>query len=201
MSQATGGMPFAYIFKRNFMRRYFALLVPLLLLTACGSGIEPSDLPPPLGDFALGYSVVVAPNLVSGPLSRKVSSEAWTTALKMAIDRRFETHQGPRLYHIAVSLEGYLLAKPGVPFVLSPKSALILNVTIWDDAAGVKLNAEPHQITVLESFNTKSLIGSGITMSRQEQFNNLVQNAALSIESWLETHPQQVWFSPKPNLE
>ena len=181
------------------MHRYFALLVPLLLLTACDSGIEPSDLPPPLGNFALGYSVVVAPNLVPGPLSRKVSSETWTSALKAAIDRRFETHQGPRVYHIAVSLEGYVLAKPGVPIVLSPKSALILNVTIWDDAAGVKLNAEPHQITVLESLNIKSLIGSGITMSEQEQFSNLVRNAVLSIESWLKSHPQQIWFSPKSN--
>ena len=78
-----------------------------------------------------------------------------------------------------------MLAKPGIPVLLSPKSALILNATIWDDAVGVKLNEKPHQIAVIESLTVKTLIGSGLTMSRRAQLENLSRNAALSVERWM----------------
>ena len=78
-----------------------------------------------------------------------------------------------------------MLVKPEIPVLLSPKSALILNATIWDDAAGLKLDAKPHQIVVIEPLTAKTLVGSGLTMSRRAQLENLSQDAALSIDRWM----------------
>ena len=47
------------------------------------------------------------------------------------------------------------------------------------------MDAEPHQIVVIESLTAKTLMGSGLTMSRRAQLENLSQNAALSIERWM----------------
>jgi len=68
---------------------------------------------------------------------------------------------------------------------LSSKLALILNATIWDDAIGLKLNAKPHQIVVIESLMAKTLISSSLKMSWRAQLENISQNAALSTERWM----------------
>ena len=167
------------------MFRYFFMLVCLCFFTACERVTDQSESPDALGDFALGYSVVVAPHPVAGPMSRPATDDEWIAAVKKALDQRFDRYKGDKLYHIAVSVDGYMLAKPGIPVLLSPKSALILNATIWDDAAGVKLNEKPHQIAVIESLTVKTLIGSGLTMSRRAQLENLSRNVALSVERWM----------------
>jgi len=105
---------------------------------------------------------------------------------------------------LGISLEGYVLAVPGVPLVASPKSALIFNVTAWDDAAGAKLNDEPEQITVIESFSGETVLGSGLTQSKEVQMRNLSRNAAKLIQNWLVRQKyQEDWFGgtaadPKP---
>lgn len=138
-----------------------------------------------LGDFQLGHNIVVTPNIVKGPLSREAGDDEWVAALKAALDARLGRYEGPRLVHLGVAIEGYVLAQPGIPILAAPKSALILSVTAWDDRAGVKFNAEPKSIVVLESFSGGSLIGSGYTMSAEEQMANLTHNAARAIEAWL----------------
>lgn len=183
------------------MLRLLAIGLCLCGLGACGGGPVSSDRPNLMGEFALGYSVVVAPHPVVGPLSRKATDTEWITAVKAAVDRRFARYEGENLYHIAVSVDGYMLAQPGIPVLLSPRSALILNVTIWDDTAGKKLNPTPYQITVIESFNAKTLIGSGLTMTRQAQLENLANNAALSIERWLSNRQMESgWFDRLDSL-
>ena len=178
------------------MLRYFFMLACLCIFTACERASELTKSPDPLGDFSLGYSVVVAPHPVAGPMSRPASDDEWIAAVKKALDQRFERYEGDKLYHIAVSVDGFMLAKPGIPVLLSPKSALILNATIWDDAAGVKLNEKPHQIAVIESLTVKTLIGSGLTMSRRAQLENLSRNAALSVERWMTSMMvKKRWFS------
>lgn len=185
------------------MFRWLALVFCSHALGACVGVPVLSDRPEPIGEFALGYSVVVAPHPVVAPLSRKATDVEWIVALKVALDRQFGRYEGGSLYHIAVSVDGYMLAQPGIPVLLSPKSALIMNVTIWDDAAGKKLNPIPYQIMVVESVNAKTLIGSGLTMTRQDQLENLASNAALSIEGWLRNRQiESGWFdrlgSPPP---
>jgi hypothetical protein len=79
--------------------------------------------------------------------------------------------------------------------VASPKSALILNVTAWDDAAGKKLNDKPHLITVMESISGNTILGSGLTQSKEVQMANLSRNAAKLIEAWLNRQNDELgWF-------
>lgn len=177
------------------MLRLIALFSLLIAFAACTNPNDLDNAPAPLGDFKLGYNVAVAPNITKGPASRDASAEEWIAAMKQAVDERFSRYDGDKLYHIAISIEGYVLAVPGVPVIASPKSALILNVTVWDDAAGKKLNDKPEQITVLESFSGETAIGSGLTQSKEQQMTNLTRNAAKLIQNWMMREKyQKDWF-------
>ncbi len=178
------------------MLRVFALLACFGLVSAC-TGAGDLDQPPvPLGDFSLGHNIVVAPKVVKGPVSRTASEAELTEALKKAIADRFDRYQGDKQYHFGVSVEGYVLAQPGVPLVLSPKSVLIVRLTVWDDALGKKLNDEPKQITVLEEISGETLIGSGLTQTAEEQLRNLSENVSKSIERYLvRQQDKEGWFT------
>jgi hypothetical protein len=178
----------------NCMIRLFALL-GVLFLAACAGSNDLDREVPYLGNFQLGHNVVVAPNLTKGPASRAATKEEWIEAMTQAITDRMGRHEGTRLYHLGVSVEGYVLAIPGVPLVASPKSALILNVTAWDDAAGKKLNDKPHLVTVMETISGNTIFGSGLTQSKEVQMANLSRNAAKLIESWLNRQNDEFgWF-------
>ncbi len=177
------------------MHRLIAIFVLLATLAACTNPNDLDNAPTPLGDFKLAHNVVVAPNITKGPASRDASDAEWIAAMTKAVDERFSRYDGDKLYHIGVSIEGYVLAVPGVPIVGSPKSALILNVTVWDDAAGKKLNEKPEQVTVIESLSGETWLGSGLTQSKQEQMTNLSRNAAKLIQNWLMREKyQNDWF-------
>ncbi len=179
------------------MFRLFAVLFTVMALTGC---TNPNDLdknPVYLGDFKLGHNVVVAPKLTKGPASRTATKEEWITEMKAAIDERFSRYDGDNFYHLGISVEGYVLAIPGVPIVASPKSALIINVTAWDDTRQQKLNEKPEQITILESFSGNTIFGSGLTQSKQKQMYNLTRNASKQIQNWLEReNDKNGWFEP-----
>ena len=179
-----------------FKRFWLLLLVPLVAACVNGSA-DLDEAPVLLGDIQLGHNVVVAPKVRKGPLSRDASKEELIDAMKLAVDERFGRYEGDKRYHFGVSLEGYVLAAPGVPLVLSPKSVLIVKLTVWDDAAGKKLNDTPHDITVLESFGSGTLIGSGYTLSKEEQLRQLTQNAAKAMERYLVKQQAEAgWFQP-----
>ena len=179
------------------MFRFFALLSSFLILTACGvPQKEVEDPPVDLGDFKLGHNIVVAPDLTKGPLSREATKEEWIASVKGAIDARLGRYEGTRLVHLGVNVSGYVLAQPGVPILLAPKSALILTVTAWDDRAGEKFHEEPKMITVLETFTGASIIGTGLTMTAEEQMANLSYNGAKAIEDWLSENRACMTESP-----
>lgn len=182
------------------MLRFLILLPFLALVMACSpSGDDLADGPVPLGDFRLGHNVVVAPKAMRGPLSRAATEAELTGALQGAIAERFGRYDGARLYHFGVSVEGYVLAAPGVPLVASPKSIMIIRVTVWDDAAGTKLNVPPEQITIFESLSGETAIGSGLTQTAEEQLRNLSVNAAKQIELFLQRKQQEDgWFRAAP---
>ncbi|MGY6633930.1 MAG: hypothetical protein ACXIU8_09310 [Alkalilacustris sp.] len=177
--------------------RSVSAVVALCLLAGCNSARDLDQPTVPLGDFYFGHNIVVAENAQRGPLSREAAPEEWEAVLRAEMERRFRRFDGDRLYHLAIGVEGYILAVPGIPVVASPKSALIFTVTVWDDAAGGRLN-QPHRITVLESVSAGSLISSGLTSSREEQMQDLAQNAARSVEAWLRDNI--VWFGELPEL-
>lgn len=178
------------------MIRVLAVLMTVVTLAACNGASDLGDAPTPLGDFNLHHNIVVAPKAQKGPLSREVSKDELAAAVKAATAERFGRYDGDRFYHFGISVEGYVLAQPGIPLVFAPKSILILNLTVWDDAKNKKLNSEPHQITVFESFDQGPVVGSGYTKSAEEQLKNLSQNAAKSIENYLvKQNREQGWFN------
>ena len=182
------------------MTRWMAAMLMVLMVGACAGNADLDEAPVPLGDFSLTHNIVVAPNAQRGPFSRPATDEELIETVRGAISERFDRYDGASRYHFGVSVEGYVLAVPGVPLVLSPKSALILNLTVWDDAAGKKLNDEPEQITVLETFGSGTVIGSGYTLSAEEQLKQLSQNAAKSIERYLVRQMQEEgWFASSPD--
>jgi len=176
----------------------FAPLALLLSLAACGAPDPLTDELPNMGDFQLGYNIVVADNMQQIPPSRAASAEEWIAILTSEIDRRFGDYEGGKLYHLGIAIDGYALAPPGVPLVLSPRSILVLSVNVWDDAAGVKLHEEPEQIAVMEGAAAETaVIGSGLARTRDEQMQVLARNAARQIQRWMLDNPE--WFSIDPD--
>ncbi|WP_157946956.1 hypothetical protein [Thalassobius sp. I31.1] len=164
----------------------------ILALTACGK-VDPTTEPPvDMAAFQLGHNVVVADNATPGPLTRSISTEEIDVALTQAIDERFGHYQGDRLLHIGIAVDGYVLALPGIPTILSPKSVLAITVNVWDNETQQKLNAEPRRFSVFERTSAETIIGSGLTQSKSVQLQNLSRNAALKIQNWILEHPDWI---------
>ncbi|MBB93109.1 MAG: hypothetical protein CML68_00670 [Rhodobacteraceae bacterium] len=184
------------------MIRILACLALGALLLGCTSddGLRP---PQDLGAFKLGHNVVIASKMKKGPVSRDATQEEWVDVLTQAVDQRFGRYEGNQLYHFGISVEGYMLAPPGVPVLYNPRSALIINVTVWDDAAAAKLNAEPKQFTIFEDTTSESVaVGSGHLRSKEEQLQGLADNAMDVVEDWLaEMQAEEGWFTPRPGAE
>ena len=175
--------------------RFFCILFLWLGLAGCFGPVDLQEPVKPIGDFALGYAVVVGPDMIKGPMSRDGDPDQIIASVKNAIETHLEPLSGAKLYHVAVKIEAYALAKAGVPLLVSPQSALLLSVTIWRDESGQKLNSVPQQITVLEAPSERTLIGSGLSQSSEQQLENLARSAALQIEAWLRTqHSAEGWF-------
>lgn len=177
--------------------RLIALLALCATLAGCADGKRELKQPvEPLGDFKMGHGIVIAPNIVKGPASREASDEEWIAAVDAAIEERFRRYQGDKFYHLGISIEGYVLAQPGIPLVFSPKSVLIVNVTVFEDATGEKLNEEAEQLTALEAPSADTfIVGSGLGQTRDEQMENLAANIALQIEDWMRNRQRRLgWF-------
>ncbi len=180
---------------------HLARLIPLgfvLILAACAAGDPLDEELPPMGDFRLSHNIVVADNMQQVPPSRNATPEEWEEILVAEIDRRFGAYEGDRLYHIGIAVDGYALAPPGIPIILSPRSILVLSVNIWDDALGRKLHEEPEQIIVFEGTSPETLlVGSGIARNRTEQMQVLARNAARRVQLYMLQNPE--WFNISPD--
>lgn len=171
--------------------RSVALVLGLGLLAGCQTN-DLSEPPVPLGDFALGLNIAVADKMQKVPISRDATADEWEAALTKAMEARFGRYEGSKLYNFGISIDAFALAPPGVPLVLKPKSALVITVTVWDDAAQTKLNAEGKQLTIFEKMSGETVIGSGLTQSKEKQMEVLAYNAAKAVEGWLLDNPE--WF-------
>lgn len=148
--------------------------------------------PVPLGEFALGLNIVVADNAQKVPISRDATEEEWESVMKKAVADRFGRYDGTRLYNIGISIDGYALAPPGIPVVAAPKSVLAITANVWDDAAQKKLNDEGKRFTVFETLSGDTIVGSGLTRSKEQQMEALAFNAARKVEEWFLENPE--WF-------
>lgn len=86
------------------------LVVAAAALAGC-TEFDPEDLPP-LGDFRLGHNVVLAQDVVKGPFSRDATEDELTAALGAEVEKRLLGYDGDGLYHLGVSIGGYVLALP-----------------------------------------------------------------------------------------
>lgn len=163
------------------------------------AGCQTNDLkepPPPLGDFVLGLNIAVADNVQKVPISRDADPKDWEASIKKAVAERFGRYDGDRIYNIGISIDAYALAPPGVPLVLSPKSVLVVTANIWDDGTATKLNPEGKQLTIFEGASPDTMLGSGLTQTKEMQMETLSYNAAKAVEKWLVDNPQ--WFDLPP---
>ena len=172
-----------------------ALVLALGLLAGCAEQNDLSKPPAPFGDFRLGYGIVVADKAESVGPSRHASADEIETALKTALQDRLGRYQGDKLYHIGIGVPAYALAVPGVPVVLSPKSVLVIEVDVWDDTAQRAINPKSKRFTVFEGMSGSTVIGSGLTKTREQQLQTLAENAARLINEWLIEN--KAWFSPE----
>ncbi|WP_242514386.1 hypothetical protein [Rhodovulum sulfidophilum] len=178
--------------------RLLLFVAGLALVAGCAGKDDLDEPPVPLGDFRLGYTIVVAKNAKDIPPSRQATAEEWEAVLKEELQRRFGRYDGDRIYHFGIAVDGYALAVPGVPVILAPKSMLVLSANLWDDAAGKKLNAESEQLSVGEGLNGATLVGTGLIRTKDEQMRALARNAAKRIERWLVEHREE-WLHYDPD--
>ncbi len=181
------------------MQRFVLLTAGLLMLAAC-SGTRaplPQDVEP-IGDFRLGYNIVVANDVQKAPGSRDATEEELVTAVRAATEERLGRYDGEGLYHIGARIEAYSLGKPGIPIVYSPRSVLLIALNVWDDATQEKLTKDAVRITAFEG-NAGPLVGSGLVRGKEEQLEALAFDAAKEIEEFLMENPD--WFAPKDGRE
>ena len=178
-------------------RKTFTILA-VLFVSACASEDPLIYQQPDMGSFQMKWNIVVADNARLVPPSRSATPAEWQDVLGAEIDRRFSGYAGGRDFHIAVNVDGYALAPPGIPVLLAPKSILVLSANVWDDAEARKLHAEPERITVFEGANAATIIGSGFTKTKEEQMRALSRNAARAIQNWILTKPE--WLALPPLL-
>ncbi len=177
--------------------RNLALGLAALLLAGCGLPAKVDEPPVDMGNFRLGFNIVVVDGPQIGPFSRKATDEEWQAALTRAIDRRFGSYQGDKYYHIGVKLDGYALARAGVPVVFTPKSFVVVTVNIWDDATQTRLNTEEKALSVFEGISGKSIIGTGLVMTRDQQMELLANNTAKAIQDWILQNPEWIGLPPR----
>jgi len=178
------------------LRPLSAFALSLAVLAGCAAN-DLDEPPAPLGDFKLGLNIVVADNMQKVPISRNATVDEWETAIKKAVDERFGRYQGAKFYNFGIAVDAFALAPPGIPLIASPKSALVVTVTLWDDAAQAKLNEEARRFTVFEGTSAESaVLGSGLTRTKEEQMERLARNAVKEIERWMLQNP--AWFGIDP---
>jgi len=179
------------------MTRILMLLAGLMLVAGCATN-DLDEPPLPLGDFRLGHNIVVASKMQQVPGSRDATQEQWVETLTAAVNDRFGRYEGGGLYHFGISVEGFMLAPPGVPLLVTPKSALIIRLTVWDDEKAIKLNEKAQQLTILEATGKDSvIIGSGWARDADQQMAALSYQAVKEIEIWLGRQMQAYgWFTP-----
>lgn len=168
-------------------------------LSACAVANPDNEPLAPLGNFSLGHNVVITKEARKIGPSRTATNEEWELILEAAMEKRFGRYEGDKLYHIGISLDGYALAVPGIPVVLSPKSILAIKVSVWDDAAELKLTEEPKSLTIFEQIDGGTIVGSGYANTREEQMANLAAQMAKAVERFLVANGE--WFDEEVSEE
>lgn len=176
-------------------QRLFAALT-ILALGACAAEEDLTLPPEPLGQFRLGHNIGIADNVTKGPFSREFTEDQLEASVQNAVAERLRRYDGDGLYHLGIVIGGVVLAQPGIPVVYAPRSAMIVDVTVFDNDTRKKLNDEPFRIVAGEGLqNAAPILGSGYVRSAEEQLDNVSREVAKAIEEWLKDNPD--WFAPR----
>ncbi|MCX8952906.1 hypothetical protein OU790_05600 [Ruegeria sp. NA] len=182
------------------MLRILTLITGLALMGAC-TQTQVYEPPESLGEFKLRVNYAFADKAVQGPVSRDATPDEWTKAIQNAVDIRLGRYEGTQEYDIGISLEGYMLAPPGIPIIYNPKSTAIVLVNVYD-VKKEKFLAKGKQFQVLEDTTGGSALkGSGHERTKEEQMAGLSLKIADRVEEWLaEEHEDKGWFEKRPDL-
>lgn len=179
--------------------RLAAVILILLSLVGCTTELPLGQRGTPIGDFNLTQLQVSVKDPIVGGLSRKADDAVFETALNQALHARFDRFDGTGIYTLKVDLVGYVLAAPGIPILLAPRSLLGMNVNVYvfENGAWRRLNAETYKLVTFEDAGGDTVLGSGYTQNAQEQLDELAANAAIEIEKWMRENAD--WFvAPDP---
>lgn len=179
------------------MIRLLAALSAFVILAACGE-TRLDEPPKDLGAFRARVTHVYTEKALQWPMSRDADHSEWTAKIENALDTRLRRYGGSQEYDVAVTLEGFMLAPAGVPVLFSPKSAVVVNVFVYDVAAETFL-AKKHQMEIFEDTTGESaILGSGHARTKDEQIAGLSIRIADAVEEWLaREHEANGWFAPK----
>jgi hypothetical protein len=175
--------------------RTLPAVIGLLVLVACDAH-DAGEPPKPMGNFAMGLNIVVPDTAQTIPISRQATPEEWKTVMEQAMQDRFGSYSGDKLFDFGISIDGYMLAPPGVPVVASPRSALIITVNVWDDAKKEVLVKGGKRLTIVEGVSADSVVGSGWTQNKQAQMKKMAFNAAKAVQDYMLEHPEWLGLPP-----
>ena len=164
-----------------------AISATLLAASCSQSGGDLTAAPEPFGDFKLATVHVRADDSQTLPLAREAAAEDLEAALAAELERRLGRYSGETRYSIEVEVAGHFIAPAGVPIILSPRSTMAVRVTVRDGATWKARNEDPRLFLVAEPFSGKTLVGSGVVQSKEEQIQALAERAAYLIERWLKS--------------
>lgn len=165
-----------------------AAISAMLLVASCSqSGEDLAADPEPFGDFKLATVHVRADDSQTLPLARDAAAEELEAALEAELERRLGRYSGETRYSIEVEVAGHFIAPAGVPIVFSPRSTMALHVKVRERATRRAMNEDPRLFLVGEPFSGKTLVGSGLVQSKEEQIQALAERSAYLIERWLKS--------------
>ena len=179
------------------MRSIMKAALVFVALAACAPEDDLTETPAPIGQFRLGHNIAIADNVTEGPFSREFTETRIEASVQNAVAARLRRYDGDGLYHLGIVVGGLVLGQPGIPVVYAPKSVLIADVTVFDNATQAKLNDKPKRFYAGEGLrNAVPVIGSGHVRTGEEQLQNLSESLAREIEAWLREN--EAWFAPVP---
>ncbi len=141
-------------------------------------------------------------SITKGPFSREASADDIKGALYIALQQQLGQYSGTGEYHIVVIVDAYTLGQPGIPLVFSPQTALGFRLSVWDAATMTRYDLTPEKLLFLENATAKTMFGSGLRQTREEQIVSLTQSVAQQIDTWLrEQHETKGWFEPNTKVQ
>lgn len=176
------------------MYRLLTAVMAFLVLAAC-EATQLNEPPEQLGEFKARVLHVYTEKALQWPLSRKADPSEWNKPMEDALRARLARYDGRQEYDVAVTLEGFLLATPGIPVVVNPKSVAVVNVFVYD-VAKKEFLVKKKQMQIFEDTTGESaILGSGYSRTKEEQIAGLSLRIADAIEELLaEEHREKGWF-------